>query len=142
MNKYQLLGSRIGRTTNLPNMKLKKIFSKFNLRSISAAICVSLVSSCAYESYPVHSSYDNSASPYTPYNNEPYRSNSTVSDPTVPLILGASAIAAIAYFGKKNHGSRHHSGHYPHENRYNSSYSTNHYNHRSNNYSRGRAAST
>ncbi len=117
-------------------MKIQKIFSKFNLRTISAAICVSLVSSCAYESYPVNSSYGSSGSPYTPYSNAPYRSNSTVSDPTIPLILGASAIGAIAYFGKKNHDSRHRSDHYSHRNHYNNgSYSNNHYNHRSNNYS-------
>jgi hypothetical protein len=86
---------------------------------------VSLVSSCAYETYPATSSYGGSyygndygnqygndygnqygndycnqyGTPYgTPYN-APYR-NHTVSDPTIPLILGASAIGAVAYYSK------------------------------------------
>jgi hypothetical protein len=112
--------SQIGRTINSPMMKIRKIFSKFNLRTISAAICISLVSSCAYESYPVSSSYGSSGNSYTPYSNGPYRNNSTVSDPTIPLILGATAIGAIAYYGKKNSDRRHRSDHYSHRNHYNS----------------------
>jgi len=131
MNKYHRLGSRICRTTNLTTMRIQKIYNKFNLRTISAAICVSLVSSCAYESYPMNSSYGGGGSPYgTPYGN-----SRTVSDPTVPLILGASAIGAIAYFGKKSHDRRHSS----HRN-YNNyrGYSNNSYNRRSNHYSSNR----
>lgn len=92
-------------------IKIRNLYNKFNLRIISAVICTTLVSSCAYESYPVNHS------PYTHgnhYNHGPYGSSRTVSDPTIPLILGASAIGAIAYFGKKNHDKRNRSHHYNH----------------------------
>ena len=92
------------------------------------AVCISLVSSCAYESYPVNSSYGG-GTPYSPYGDGiPYGNSRTVSDPTIPLILGASAIGAIAYYGKKKHDRRHDSNHYSHRNHYD------HYSFRSNNY--------
>ncbi len=113
-----------GHNKKLYPMKLQTMFTKFNLRTISAAICVSLVSSCAYETYPV-SSYHN-GSPYgTPYGTPyeaPYGNTHTVSDPTIPLILGASAVGALAYYSKKNHDDRHHSSHH-----YSHGYRNNHY---------------
>lgn len=111
-------------------IQIKNIFNKFNLRTISAAICVSLVSSCAYDAYPVNSSYGG----HSPYGGSPYGNTRTVSDPTIPLILGASAIGAIAYYGKKKHDRRHRSNHYYHRDHRNHG----HYNHsryRSNGYS-------
>ena len=72
------------------NTKISKIFS---IRAIVSLICMSLMTSCVTSTYPIntrqHASY--------------HSQTNTVSDPTVPLLLGAAALGTIAYYGKKKY---------------------------------------
>lgn len=93
-------------------MKAQHI-KKYLSRSIVAIFSAALVTSCAYEN-----GYNNAYGSTSPRN---HSSN----DPTVPLLIGAAAIGAIAlakrhkdkkkhrhYDHHRNHHYNHHRGHY------------------------------
>jgi len=80
---------------------VKKLFTPSSIRALSAMLCISLINSCAYETYPISTS-----------SSFPYKSPNQISDPTIPLVVGATAIGALAYYGKKKNDRRYRNGYY------------------------------
>jgi len=80
------------------NQLKHKILHIFSPRSIISVICISFLNSCVSPTYPVNTHQGN-------YNPQP-KGVHTASNPTIPIIAGAAAIGAIAYYGKKKHDDR------------------------------------
>ena len=75
------------------NQLKHKFLHIFSLRNVIYFLCLSVLNSCVSPSYPNNT-----------YNPQP--KHDTVSNPTIPILAGAAAIGAIAYYGKKKHDDR------------------------------------
>ncbi len=101
-------------------MKIKSVIKLFNLRKTLAALTVSLLSSCAYETYPVSSGYGST-----------YYDNSNYSTPyEAPCNVSSPSIFSVDYY-RGNRDADCHSNQYYSQNQYRNSSS---YNHRNNNH--------